>query len=180
MALVALLHVVVPDGGVATGDAGPAHQRQSLSALVGDMRGAKVTSFRVATMIRPGEEIHGQAAEVERARLRELGPLASCPDRACLVAALARCKPARLDVYEQRGHCAMEEPRLPLHAWYAVAKRKGGRCEVLMFGSRGAQVVTDRWCRGVPLEDYDLSCPDDPEVKRMASASQPVMRPKRR
>lgn len=179
LALLALLQVVAPDGGVATGDGGPAAQRFRVSALLGIARVARGTSIGVGRAITPGEEIHGHAAEVERARLAELGPLVTCSDRACLEAALAQCKPARLDVYEQRGGCAMEAPRPPLHAWYAVAKRKR-RCEVLMFGARGAQVVADRWCRGVPLQHYDLACPDDPEVKRMVAASRPAARRERR
>lgn len=171
LALLALLAIAVPDGGVATGDAGDAAQRSPGSALLGVVGVARGSSIGVATTLPPGEGISGHAAEVERTRLAELGPLTRCADRACLEAAFAQCKPARLDVHELRGGCAMEEPRLPLHAWYAVAKGKRGRCELLMFGSRGAQVVADRRCRGIPLESYDLSCPDDPEVKRMVAAT---------
>jgi hypothetical protein len=183
LAVVALLCIATPDGGAATGDAGPP-QRADLRSALFNINNAHVTTgvaVRTVGLMRPGDQIHGQAAEVERARLAELGPLATCADRACLEAALAQCKPARLDVYEQRGGCGTEPRQMPtLHAWYAVAKSKRGRCEVLMFGSRGAQVVADRWCRRVPLKYYDLACPDDPDVQRMVAASRPATRPKRR
>ena len=183
LAVVALLCIATPDGGAATSDAGAA-QQSGLTALLRDPKTGRVVigaSFRAVGLTKPGHQIHGHAAEVERTRLAELGPLAVCPDRACLEAALAQCKPARLDVYERRGGCGTEPRQMPtLHAWYAVAKSKRGRCEVLMFGSRGAQVVADRWCRGVPLKYYDLACPDEPDVKRMVAASRPATRPKRR
>ena len=178
LALLALLYLATPDGSVVTPDAGTARQGGLL--MIDPGKGLGLGGTPIRTLTKPGDQIHGHAAEVERARLAELGPLATCSDRACLEAALTRCTPARLDVYEQRGGCAMEAPRLPLHAWYAVAKRKRGRCEVLMFGARGAQVVADRWCRGVPLQHYDLACPDDPDVKRMVAASRPAARRERR
>jgi len=178
LALLALLYLATPDGSVVTPDAGTARQGGLLMISPGKGLGLGGTPIR--TLTKPGDQIHGHAAEVERTRLAELGPLATCSDRACLEAALAQCKPARLDVYEYRFGCGTEPRQMPrLHAWYAVAKRKRGRCEVLMFGSRGAQVVADRWCRGIPLEYYDLSCPDEPHVKRMVAASRPEARPKR-
>lgn len=127
---------------------------------------------RVATMSTTGQPLmRGHAAEVEKERLAPLGSPKTCDDRSCFEQAFATCVPARFAAPVTQGHCATEPRQEPVVGWYATRRVPKQGCRVVMFAARGEQVVVDRECRAVPLEYYDLACPDDPEVVRMVEAS---------